>query len=176
MAEHNNGKNSASQQLEAKPVFHDFLGMKPTDSLVVLAPKTTDARLSEASPSSASVSVAASSGGPRGPFSTTSDIGSGEWVPHLSTHTTFVLPKSACLKFSVITVKRKEIRLYHILSLQHLMGGIMNFRWKPWLLLVCFVFWFSSTDVLKPSVSFISYPFLVGYLWEGLVLLRPELG
>ncbi|KAF7817214.1 protein TIFY 8-like isoform X2 [Senna tora] len=78
MAQHNNGgRNSTSQEL-VKPVFHDFLGMKPTDSLVVMPPKTADVRLSEASPSpsSASASIAASSGGPRGPFSTTSDIGS----------------------------------------------------------------------------------------------------
>ncbi|KAI4316270.1 hypothetical protein L6164_024267 [Bauhinia variegata] len=72
MAQHNNGSNSTSQQL-VKPTFHDFLGTKPTDSPVILAPNTTDVRLSEAS---ASVSVGASSGAARGPFSTTSDVGS----------------------------------------------------------------------------------------------------
>lgn len=74
MAQHNNGNHSASQQL-VKPIFHDFMGMKPTDSPVVLAPKTADVRLPEGS---ASVSVGASSGGARGPLSTTSDIASGE--------------------------------------------------------------------------------------------------
>ncbi|KAF7830237.1 Protein TIFY 8 [Senna tora] len=81
MAQHNNnGNHSASQQL-VKPIFHDFMGTKPTDSHVVLAPKSADGRLPEAS---ASVSVATSSGGARGPLSTTSDIASGshlEGVP-----------------------------------------------------------------------------------------------
>ncbi|XP_054789160.1 protein TIFY 8-like isoform X2 [Prosopis cineraria] len=75
MAQHSNDNNSASQQL-VKPVFHDFLGSKPNDSHFVLEPKTANVRLSEASPSSASMSIAASSSGGRGPFSTTSDIGS----------------------------------------------------------------------------------------------------
>ena len=69
-----------------KPIFHDFLGMKPSDSSPsVLVPKTTttpDVRLSEASPSSASASLGASSGGGRGPISTTSDLASGESLPH----------------------------------------------------------------------------------------------
>lgn len=65
------------------PIFHDFLGMScASDSPVVFAPKTVghggDARRSEASPS-ASASAGASSGGGRGPISTTSDLGSGEF-------------------------------------------------------------------------------------------------
>ena len=76
MAQHNNGSSNTSQQI-VNPVFHDFLGMKPTESAFVLAPKTAaDLRLSEASPSSASASiggVSSGGGGPRG-----SDIGSGK--------------------------------------------------------------------------------------------------
>ncbi|TYI79272.1 hypothetical protein E1A91_D05G011400v1 [Gossypium mustelinum] len=49
------------QQVKPAAMFHDFLGMKPSNSSVVLAPKATDARFSEASPSP-SASVAASSG------------------------------------------------------------------------------------------------------------------
>lgn len=67
------------QQVKPAAMFHDFLGMKPSNSSVVLAPKATDARFSEASPSP-SASVAASSGGGgvgRGPISSTSDLGSG---------------------------------------------------------------------------------------------------
>ncbi|XP_028802374.1 protein TIFY 8 isoform X2 [Neltuma alba] len=93
MAQHNNGNNSASQQL-VKPVFHDFLGSKPHDSLVVLAPKTANVRLSEASPSSTSVSVAASSAGGRGPFSTTSDIGSERQVGNHLEGVPFYGPRS----------------------------------------------------------------------------------
>ncbi|KAB2079542.1 hypothetical protein ES319_A05G011700v1 [Gossypium barbadense] len=66
------------QQVKPAAMFHDFLGMKPSNSSVVLAPKATDARFSEASPSP-SASVAASSGGGgagRGPISSTSDLGS----------------------------------------------------------------------------------------------------
>ncbi|KAA3490719.1 protein TIFY 8 isoform X1 [Gossypium australe] len=68
------------QQVKPAAMFHDFLGMKPSNSSVVLAPKATDARFSEASPSP-SASVAASSGGGgagRGPISSTSDLGSGQ--------------------------------------------------------------------------------------------------
>ncbi|XP_012445621.1 protein TIFY 8 isoform X3 [Gossypium raimondii] len=68
------------QQVKPAAMFHDFLGMKPSNSSVVLAPKPTDARFSEASPSP-SASVAASSGGGgagRGPISSTSDLGSVE--------------------------------------------------------------------------------------------------
>ncbi|XP_022732078.1 protein TIFY 8-like isoform X2 [Durio zibethinus] len=67
------------QHQQVKPtMFHDFLGMKATESPVVLAPKANDARFSEASPS-ASASIGASSGGGgagRGPISSTSDLGS----------------------------------------------------------------------------------------------------
>ncbi|MBA0755257.1 hypothetical protein Gogos_021682 [Gossypium gossypioides] len=68
------------QQVKPAAMFHDFLGMKPSNSSVVLAPKATDARFSEASPCP-SASVAASSGGGgagRGPISSTSDLGSGQ--------------------------------------------------------------------------------------------------
>ncbi|KAM0968760.1 hypothetical protein ACFX13_017371 [Malus domestica] len=70
-------KQKLEEQQQGKhTIFHDFLGMKPGDSPVVLAPKTsTDCRLSEPSPS-ASASLGASSGGGRGPISTTSDLGS----------------------------------------------------------------------------------------------------
>ncbi|XP_021825304.1 protein TIFY 8 [Prunus avium] len=74
----NNSSQQQKQKQEEqllKPIFHDFLGMKPGDSPVVLAPKASDCRLSEVSPS-ASASLGASSGGGRGPISTTSDLGS----------------------------------------------------------------------------------------------------
>ncbi|POO04108.1 Jasmonate-zim domain protein [Trema orientale] len=75
---HNHNQDQESQL--AKPMFHDFFGTKPNDSPKVLGPGTgpkaaADARLSEASPS-ASASFGASSGGGRGPISTTSDLGS----------------------------------------------------------------------------------------------------
>lgn len=71
----NTSGNSASQGQQrqlAKPMFHDFLGMKkpPADSPVGFSPKAAD------SPS-ASASLGASSGGARGLISTTSDLGSG---------------------------------------------------------------------------------------------------
>ena len=70
----NTSGNSASQGQQrqlAKPMFHDFLGMKkPADSPVGFSPKAAD------SPS-ASASIGASSGGARGLISTTSDLGSG---------------------------------------------------------------------------------------------------
>ncbi|TQD81307.1 hypothetical protein C1H46_033121 [Malus baccata] len=70
-------KQKLEEQQQGKhTIFHDFLGMKPGDSPVVLAPKaSTDCRLSEPSPS-ASASLGASSGAGRGPISTTSDLGS----------------------------------------------------------------------------------------------------
>ncbi|XP_022751656.1 protein TIFY 8 isoform X2 [Durio zibethinus] len=75
----NNTSNYLQHHQQVKPtMFHDFLGMKATDSPFVLAPKATDARISEASPS-ASASVGASSGGGgagRGLISSTSDLGS----------------------------------------------------------------------------------------------------
>ncbi|PRQ28146.1 putative transcription factor TIFY family [Rosa chinensis] len=79
----NNASTQKQQKLKqeeedqlVKPMFHDFLGMKPsTDSPVVLGPKGSDSRLTEASPS-ASASLGGSSGGGRGPISTTSDLGS----------------------------------------------------------------------------------------------------
>ncbi|XVE71613.1 hypothetical protein DITRI_Ditri10aG0165100 [Diplodiscus trichospermus] len=77
----NNTSAHLQNQQQVKPtMFHDFLGMKGTDSPVVLAPKATDARFSDASPS-ASASIGASSGGAgagRGPISSTSDLGSVE--------------------------------------------------------------------------------------------------
>jgi hypothetical protein len=71
----NTSGNSASQgqqqQQLAKPMFHDFLGMKkPADSPLGFSPKAAD------SPS-ASASLGASSSGARGLISTTSDLGSG---------------------------------------------------------------------------------------------------
>ncbi|XP_050366276.1 protein TIFY 8 [Argentina anserina] len=58
------------------PMFHDFLGMKPSiDSPLVLGSKGSDSRLTDPSPS-ASASLGGSSGGARGPISTTSDLGS----------------------------------------------------------------------------------------------------
>ncbi|KAL5559241.1 hypothetical protein UlMin_035452 [Ulmus minor] len=75
----NGGLQNQEHQL-VKPMFHDFFGMKSGDSPVVLGPKASaaaDARLSDASPS-ASASFGASSGGGRGPISTTSDLGSVE--------------------------------------------------------------------------------------------------
>lgn len=82
-ADNNRNHNHHHQEnQQAKPMFHDFFGAKPNnDSPVVLGPgqksaAAADARLSEASPS-ASASFGASSGGGRGPISTTSDLGSG---------------------------------------------------------------------------------------------------
>ncbi|XP_011026519.1 PREDICTED: protein TIFY 8-like isoform X2 [Populus euphratica] len=69
----NNSTATSQQQQkqEVKAMFHDFLGMKTTtDSPVVLAPKYKDG-----SPS-ASASLGASSGGGRGPLSSTSDLAS----------------------------------------------------------------------------------------------------
>ncbi|KAK8581658.1 hypothetical protein V6N13_144668 [Hibiscus sabdariffa] len=67
-------------QHQVKPtMFHDFLGTKAANSSVVLAPKVNDARFPDACPSP-SASIGASSGGgggaSRGPFSSTSDLGS----------------------------------------------------------------------------------------------------
>ena len=64
----NNSNSASSQQQQqlVKPVLHDFLGMKPSD-----------VRLPEPSPSSSS----GAGGGARGPFSTASDIASGESLP-----------------------------------------------------------------------------------------------
>ncbi|KAE8682730.1 TIFY domain protein 8 isoform 4 [Hibiscus syriacus] len=67
-------------QQEVKPtMFHDFLGTKASNSSFVLAPKASDARFPDASPSP-SASVGASTGGGggagRGPISCTSDLGS----------------------------------------------------------------------------------------------------
>ncbi|XVE63553.1 hypothetical protein DITRI_Ditri07aG0029500 [Diplodiscus trichospermus] len=76
-----NASSHLQRHQQVKPtMFHDFLGMKATDSPVVLTPKATDARFSEASPS-ASASVGASSGAAgasRVPISSTSDLGSVE--------------------------------------------------------------------------------------------------
>ncbi|KAF4373133.1 protein TIFY 8 [Cannabis sativa] len=75
----NNANNHRNQENQlANPMFHDFFGTKPNDSPVVLgsaSKSAADARLSEPSPS-ASASFGASSGGGRGPVSTTSDLGS----------------------------------------------------------------------------------------------------
>ncbi|XP_015885995.3 protein TIFY 8 isoform X2 [Ziziphus jujuba] len=100
----NNASNNASQQHHEhqllKPIFHDFLGMKPTDSPTVLAPKTTntttttaDVRLSEVSPS-ASASLGASSGGGRGPISATSDPASERQVGNHLEGVSFYGPRS----------------------------------------------------------------------------------
>ena len=73
-----NNSTATSQQQQKqdlKAMFHDFLGMKgTTDSPVVLAPKNKDG-----SPS-ASASLGASSGGGRGPLSSTSDLASGLYL------------------------------------------------------------------------------------------------
>lgn len=65
----------ANSDTNKHPMFHDFLGMKkPTDSQVGFPHKVTAA----ADSPQASASLGASSGGPRGPISTTSDLGSGQ--------------------------------------------------------------------------------------------------
>lgn len=75
MMAHNNNNN------EAKPIYHDFLGISyHSDAPVVVGKNVSfggEIRLAEAS-ASASVSVGASSGG-LGPVSATSDLGSGEY-------------------------------------------------------------------------------------------------
>lgn len=78
----NTATTTTSQQQQGKPMMYDFLSMKPTDSSpVVLPPKT--AAVSEAS-LSASASLGASSGGGRGPISSSSDLASGPFVFFLS--------------------------------------------------------------------------------------------
>jgi hypothetical protein len=86
-----NNSTATSQQQQKqdlKAMFHDFLGMKgTTDSPVVLAPKNKDGSPSasaapknkDGSPS-ASASLGASSGGGRGPLSSTSDLASGQYL------------------------------------------------------------------------------------------------
>lgn len=65
----------ANTDTNKHPMFHDFLGMKkPTDSQVGFPHKATAA----ADSPQASASLGASSSGPRGPISTTSDLGSVE--------------------------------------------------------------------------------------------------
>lgn len=80
-----NAKRHHNQENQlAKPMFHDFFGMKPNDSPVVLgsaSKSAADARLCEASPSASASFGGASSGGGRGPISTTSDLGSGQFLP-----------------------------------------------------------------------------------------------
>ncbi|KAL4317949.1 hypothetical protein GQ457_18G004030 [Hibiscus cannabinus] len=79
----NNTSTHVQHHQQVKPtMFHDFLGMKATDSPVVLPPKATDARVSEASPSSASASFVTAAAA-RGPISSTSDLGS---VGHVGNH------------------------------------------------------------------------------------------
>ncbi|KAK8660964.1 hypothetical protein V6N13_051869 [Hibiscus sabdariffa] len=79
----NNTSTHVQHHQQVKPtMFHDFLGMKATDSPVVLPPKATDARVSEASPSSASASFGTAAAA-RGPISSTSDLGSGHVGNHL---------------------------------------------------------------------------------------------
>ncbi|KAM1154774.1 hypothetical protein ACFX19_037717 [Malus domestica] len=81
------------QQQRKHAIFHDFLSMKHGDSLVVLAPKaSTDCRLSKPSPST-SASFGASSGGSRGPISTTSDLGSDGHVNPAVTFSLFLARK-----------------------------------------------------------------------------------
>jgi len=84
-----NNSTATSQQQQkqqVKAMFHDFLGMKATtDSPVVLAPKYKDG-----SPS-ASASLGASSGGGRGPLSSTSDLASGKyWLYNLKASFSFL--------------------------------------------------------------------------------------
>src|ERR1044072_6877735 len=59
-----------TNNIDTSVVLHDFLGMKPSDTA------SPDLRLSEAASSAA---AAARGGG--APFSSTSDIASGEWTP-----------------------------------------------------------------------------------------------
>lgn len=71
--------NTADEVKPASTIFHDFLGKgSAPDSSLAAGAAAGKVRLpSEASPS-ASVSIGASSGGGRGPISTTSDLGSGK--------------------------------------------------------------------------------------------------
>lgn len=71
--------NTADEVKPTATVFHDFLGKGSAQdsSLAVGAASGKVRPPSEASPS-ASLSIAASSGGGRGPISTTSDLGSGK--------------------------------------------------------------------------------------------------
>ncbi|KAI3414465.1 Tify domain-containing protein [Psidium guajava] len=83
------------QQQEVKPMFHDFLGMKIPDSQAATgAGRGGDARLSEAASPAASLSVGASSGGGRGPISTTSDLGSERQVSNHFEGVPFYVPRS----------------------------------------------------------------------------------
>ncbi|KAI6681481.1 hypothetical protein NL676_035362 [Syzygium grande] len=91
------GNNSEApvqqQQQEVKPMFHDFLGMKKPDSPAA-AGRGGDARLSEAASPAASLSVGASSGGGRGPISTTSDLGSERQVSNHFEGVPYYVPRS----------------------------------------------------------------------------------
>lgn len=104
-----------------RPMFHDFLGMKPsTDSPVVLLPKGSDSRLTEASPS-ASASLGASSGGGRGPISTTSDLGSGQSLLILTKTLPFSshMPKKKTIFFLILRgglnqLKQKVLSFWYL--------------------------------------------------------------
>lgn len=72
---------AADEVKAAATTFHDFLGKgDPQDSSPAMSGRVVLS--SEASPS-ASISLGASSGGGRGPISTTSDLGSGNPKPTL---------------------------------------------------------------------------------------------
>ncbi|XP_056174809.1 protein TIFY 8 isoform X2 [Syzygium oleosum] len=98
----NGGGNSEAplqqQQQEVKPMFHDFLGMKKPDSPAAAAAaaggRGGDARPSEAASPAASLSVGASSGGGRGPISTTSDLGSERQVSNHFEGVPYYVPRS----------------------------------------------------------------------------------
>lgn len=75
--------NNADANQVLKPMFHDFLGMKPADSLPSLLPKTTD-----------STSLSASSAAARPPISSTSDLASERQVGNHLEGVPFYGPRS----------------------------------------------------------------------------------
>lgn len=74
-----NGEKKSTSQVQqlGNPIFHDFLGIRTEDASVLLAAKTTDVSLSEAS---SPPSALASSSGGRGLLSAASDLASGLFV------------------------------------------------------------------------------------------------
>uniref|UniRef100_A0A5B6ZWS8 Protein TIFY n=1 Tax=Davidia involucrata TaxID=16924 RepID=A0A5B6ZWS8_DAVIN len=92
MAQSKSNANSGTD--EVKPtIFHDFLGKNCTSDSPPATKTAGDVRPSEASPT-ASASAGASSGGGRGPISTTSDLGSERQVGNHFEGVPFYGPRS----------------------------------------------------------------------------------
>ncbi|KAA8521737.1 hypothetical protein F0562_012410 [Nyssa sinensis] len=92
MAQSKSNANTGTDELKPT-IFHDFLGKNCASDSSPGTKTAGDVRLSEASPS-ASASVGASSGGGRGPISTTSDLGSERQVGNHFEGVPFYGPRS----------------------------------------------------------------------------------